>query len=330
MTPSTDELTPLRLAASMDARGAAPEPPEPPAAPPDASADTGEEEDEAALESAAAPPAPRDRPRDDCGHVADDAGFLPRNPAVGACPCGSALGNTLQLWGPRARSQREEGSGARGEIHVDVGGSSTQPAKDGDAGLFYSPARLRSWPRVCIIGPDWPCLCVTFGLVLVPSLAWLVLVAPQVHPVLLACGVLSFLALLAALALTSGSDPGFVPKQTEAQLRLQQLRISRAAEAIARAQQGPSVYRPGAAGAAALSRYSSCGLCHVLRGPGTSHCYDCNVCVLDLDHHCPWTGKCIGRGNIRFFYAFLWMLSAHIGLVAASTIVFFVGGAFSK
>ena len=35
------------------------------------------------------------------------------------------------------------------------------------------------------------------------------------------------------------------------------------------------------------------------------HCFDCNVCVQGYDHHCPWTGKCIGEKNIYCFYAFL-------------------------
>ena len=34
------------------------------------------------------------------------------------------------------------------------------------------------------------------------------------------------------------------------------------------------------------------------------HCTDCNLCVKKLDHHCYWTGKCITRRNIIFFYGF--------------------------
>ena len=35
------------------------------------------------------------------------------------------------------------------------------------------------------------------------------------------------------------------------------------------------------------------------------HCDDCGVCIYDHDHHCPWTSKCIGGGNIYIFYAFV-------------------------
>lgn len=38
------------------------------------------------------------------------------------------------------------------------------------------------------------------------------------------------------------------------------------------------------------------------------HCMDCRVCIAGYDHHCPWTGKCVGRGNARFFYAWLLLL----------------------
>jgi hypothetical protein len=33
------------------------------------------------------------------------------------------------------------------------------------------------------------------------------------------------------------------------------------------------------------------------------------VCICDYDHHCPWTGKCVGRGNIRTFQFFVVALS---------------------
>ena len=35
------------------------------------------------------------------------------------------------------------------------------------------------------------------------------------------------------------------------------------------------------------------------------HCRFCNICIERMDHHCPWTGKCIGKGNIIPFYIFV-------------------------
>ena len=37
----------------------------------------------------------------------------------------------------------------------------------------------------------------------------------------------------------------------------------------------------------------------------TEHCSFCDYCVEGLDHHCPWSSKCIGDGNMIFFKAFL-------------------------
>lgn len=48
-----------------------------------------------------------------------------------------------------------------------------------------------------------------------------------------------------------------------------------------------------------------CAICHINGPAGAEHCDECDVCILQLDHHCPWTSKCIGEGNIRFFYGSL-------------------------
>lgn len=40
-------------------------------------------------------------------------------------------------------------------------------------------------------------------------------------------------------------------------------------------------------------------------GKGITHCDDCEVCIIGYDHHCPWTSKCIGKGNMLGFQAFV-------------------------
>lgn len=67
-----------------------------------------------------------------------------------------------------------------------------------------------------------------------------------------------------------------------------------------------------------------CSKCGAARSPDTFHCNICEVCIRKLDHHCPLTGKCIGEGNIRYFYSFLLSLFLFVcygvlwGLVSTS------------
>ena len=37
----------------------------------------------------------------------------------------------------------------------------------------------------------------------------------------------------------------------------------------------------------------------------TQHCPECNICIEGNDHHCPWTGKCIGQRNHTSFIIFV-------------------------
>jgi len=45
----------------------------------------------------------------------------------------------------------------------------------------------------------------------------------------------------------------------------------------------------------------------------TKHCNFCNICVEKMDHHCPWTGKCIGKRNLFPFYIFILAVYGFIG-----------------
>jgi len=35
------------------------------------------------------------------------------------------------------------------------------------------------------------------------------------------------------------------------------------------------------------------------------HCCACGVCTVGFDHHCAWSGKCISKGNLNWFFGFL-------------------------
>lgn len=49
-----------------------------------------------------------------------------------------------------------------------------------------------------------------------------------------------------------------------------------------------------------------CDSCRVKQPIRSKHCYRCGQCVLRFDHHCPWTGMCIGQNNHFLFW--LWLL----------------------
>lgn len=200
-----------------------------------------------------------------CSYFRAPDGRPPTNPALSVCFRGESTGNTLALYRAQA-------------------GSTT-------------------FPRVFIIGPDWPCLCFTFLLIFGPTIAFLCLVAPKIDPAVLAVGLILLFVTVGALSWTAFSDPGIRQRQSPHELETQKARLREAG---------------------ALGAVTECGMCNILRENGTHHCYDCGVCIEELDHHCPWTGKCIGKGNLRAFYTFVWSVGVLVVYVAACTFVWVI------
>ena len=54
-------------------------------------------------------------------------------------------------------------------------------------------------------------------------------------------------------------------------------------------------------------KFYFCSICKIWvnREKRTFHCVDCDICVEGLDHHCPWTSKCIGKRNYKSFSVFV-------------------------
>lgn len=48
-----------------------------------------------------------------------------------------------------------------------------------------------------------------------------------------------------------------------------------------------------------------CVKCNAWKPERTHHCKQCKQCVLQMDHHCPWTYNCVGHNNLPHFIRFL-------------------------
>ena len=166
--------------------------------------------------------------------------------------------------------------------------------------VFTIGEDFRSFPGLCMVGPDWPCLLYSYFLITFPSSMFLGHIGMSMSIYVMLGGLVLLIATLSALTITALSDPGIVQKRTDAQLE--------------------------AEGGAKGRRM--CVWCNVEKLPRMHHCFECNACIEELDHHCPWTGKCIGKKNILYFRAYLMLLTGLIVYVGGATLLWAVLGTF--
>ena len=52
--------------------------------------------------------------------------------------------------------------------------------------------------------------------------------------------------------------------------------------------------------------YQQCAVCNIIipKSFKAEHCVKCGICIIKRHHHCPWTGKCVGRDNKKIFLFF--------------------------
>jgi len=67
-----------------------------------------------------------------------------------------------------------------------------------------------------------------------------------------------------------------------------------------------------------------CSWCESSAPTTSKHCHQCKICVLQKDHHCHFTGRCIGKNNLPNFLVYittLWVLALLYVLTNAVYIV---------
>ncbi|KAG8553835.1 hypothetical protein GDO81_003569 [Engystomops pustulosus] len=67
-----------------------------------------------------------------------------------------------------------------------------------------------------------------------------------------------------------------------------------------------------------------CDRCQVVKPDRCHHCSVCGMCVLKMDHHCPWVNNCIGFSNYKFFLLFLAYAMLYCAYIAATVFQYFL------
>uniref|UniRef100_A0A182FLA1 Palmitoyltransferase n=1 Tax=Anopheles albimanus TaxID=7167 RepID=A0A182FLA1_ANOAL len=65
-----------------------------------------------------------------------------------------------------------------------------------------------------------------------------------------------------------------------------------------------------------------CEKCRLIKPDRAHHCSVCGVCVLKLDHHCPWVNNCINFTNYKYFILFLGYALLYCLYIAFTTVAY--------
>lgn len=148
-----------------------------------------------------------------------------------------------------------------------------------------------------MLGVHYRQLITTTSLLLLTWLLFFIFILPSYGEwIYVVASVCLFVGCFVSLIYSSFLDPGIIPR--------------RAASGL-----------PDSIPEDVRDQLSYCITCHIVRPPRTKHCKHCNNCVLTFDHHCPWTGNCVGARNYRAFMAFIILVTVSSAFVCALSVL---------
>jgi len=154
-------------------------------------------------------------------------------------------------------------------------GNSTEKKNPRRIGNTYAFMYKNGEPQV-LIGPHWPFYVCLNSIITLFVFVFYYFMWDNLNKLVLFFGILIYIAQSTSYFLTVVVNPGLAKRKIN--MKVQDLKNARI-----------------------------CSICNVVQNPGenTVHCYDCNICIEGYDHHCPWTSKCVGKNNLKYFYTFV-------------------------
>ncbi|GBM03333.1 Palmitoyltransferase ZDHHC2 [Araneus ventricosus] len=67
-----------------------------------------------------------------------------------------------------------------------------------------------------------------------------------------------------------------------------------------------------------------CEKCCNIKPDRAHHCSVCGVCVLKMDHHCPWVNNCVSFTNYKYFILFLGYALLYCLFISATSLQYFI------